>query len=245
MKKAALEPSEGTGRPIFVFLTRHRDRPLLARTNLEDLHQENLDIPTAAMNIVLEAAIAHGNLEEAMDHYRSLQEICSSGPNTATFNTLLQGCYRTGGNDIGNENIANKDIAMSLAAEMSALGVRPDILTYDRLIIICMKSRGTDFEDTFLYYKEMREALNAGEGGLRRGTWKTLIQTCIERGDERVWGLLDDMENEGNAATTLRKLAETSFSQQSALSSSLGSGDEMPSISSLESSDGIRKAAEQ
>lgn len=79
---------------------------------------------------------------------------------------------------------------MYLANEMIQLGVKPDRITYDRLILVCLRSG--DVEDALLYYQEM----SSGDGneGMkpRKRTYEILIYECAKRGDERAVAVLKD-----------------------------------------------------
>ena len=87
---------------------------------------------------------------------------------------------------------------MFLAAEMLALKVQPDALTYDRLILTCVDGRRSeDFEDAWRYLEEMK-----GRGWwMRRGTCVAVVRRCCEWGDERVWKLVEEMEERGMEVT--------------------------------------------
>lgn len=195
MKRARLEPGEATTRPIYDSLCKAEKLPSQAFRILQTLHKDGQTIPTAAANVIIEASVAHGHLEEAIRVYKTLHELCSSGPNTATFNALLQGCSKSPG---------NKDLAMFLASEMAALGIRPDVLTYDRLVLVCLTEE--DYEDAFLYLDEMKGMFEGSE--LRMGTFNALIRRCIAARDKRVWSMLNEMQNKGHNVEKIRKWAE-------------------------------------
>jgi hypothetical protein len=203
MKRARLEPSEATSRPIYESLCRAKKLPSQAFKILQNLSKDGESIPTAAVNVVLEASIAHGNLKEAVELYKSLHEICPSGPNTATFNTLLQGCSKSAG---------NKDLAMFLASEMAALGIRPNVLTYDRLVLVCLTEE--DYNDAFLYLEEMTAMFEGCD--MRMGTWNLLVRKCVEARDERAWSILDDMQSRGLKVERIRRWAEEAWRGASA-----------------------------
>jgi len=206
-------------------------------------------IPLPVLHVVLEGAVHHKDMTLAMRAYRDLAVLCSpatfprtksgskstSNPDlerattpiatTRTFNIILRGCSGT----------RRKDIAMFLASEMIALGVRPDELTYDRLMLACMEAElaastgsqgdpapevkrkvmasnpGEDsMEDAWRYFAEMQ----------RLGMWPrkgTLIQLCkmaCERGDDRVWDLIDSMEEQGMETVGLKKWCGTRWNDQ-------------------------------
>lgn len=198
MKKARLEPSEATTRPIYENLCRTKNLPSKAFHDLQILAKDGQSIPTAAMNVIIQASVAHGSLKEAVKHYKCLHEVCPSGPNTATFNALLRGCFK---------NPGNKDLAMFLASEMSALGIRPDVLTYDRLVLVCLLEQ--DYGDAFLYLEEMKAMFEWSR--LRTGTLKVLIGRCVAAGDKRFWSILDDMQSKGHSLERIRRRAEKAW----------------------------------
>jgi len=198
MKKARLEPTEATTRPIFEGLTKAEKLPSQASKILQLLAKHGQAIPVAAVNVMIEASIAQGDLKEAIKQYKVLHEICPSGANTATFNTLLQGCSKSSG---------NKDLAMFLASEMAAFGIRPDVLTYDRLVLVCLTE--DDYEDAFRYLEEMKAMFEGSE--LRPGTFNALIKKCVAAGDKRTWGLLEEMHSRGQNVEKIRRWAERAW----------------------------------
>jgi pentatricopeptide repeat protein len=198
MKKAGLEPNDGTTRPIFAHISRAERLPSEAFRILQSLKREGQIIPTAAVNVVLEASITQGHLQEAFKQYKALHTICPSGPNTSTFNNLLQGCAKTSG---------NKDLAMFIASEMAALGIRPDVMTYDRLVLVCLME--DDYEDAFRYLDEMKRIFERSD--LRIGTLHALVRRCVAAGDERAWSLLSALEGKGHSVGKLRSWAEEAW----------------------------------
>ncbi len=198
MTKARLEPTEATTRLIFESLSKASNLPSEAFKTLRLLAQRGQAIPTAAVNVTIEACVAHGDLNEAIKHYKTLHEICPSGPNTATFNALLQGCSKSSG---------NKDLAMFLASEMAALGIRPDVLTYDRLVLVCLTE--DDYDDAFRYLQEMKVMYEGSE--LRAGTFHALIKKCAAAGDKRMWRILEEMQSKGQNVERIRRWAERAW----------------------------------
>ena len=193
MTSAGISPTISSTRPIFLHL---RQSARLADTALSVLRQVSKQqpaMPAEAVNVIIEAYIYHGNLERALDAYKTLHTICPSGPVTSTFNTLFRGCR------------SRKDMAMLLASEMVALKVAPDALTYDRLILVCLEGRSgqKDFEDGWRYFEEMR-----GAGWLPRpGTIMALARQCCLMGDERIWRLRgDDYGEDGIINSAIQRL---------------------------------------
>ena len=209
MTKAGLIPDVSTTRPIFLYLTSHATLPLDAWGLLTSLHEAGHEIPIAAINVILESLNVLGEVDEAIRIYKQLHNICEGGPNTETFNILLQGVSKSRN---------KKDLAMFLAAEMAALGVKADRLTYDRLILSCLQAE--DYEDAFRYLEEMvvvgegKETEDGKKGWwMRNGTAKQLVRRCVAAKDERARALLDEMTEKGIANHKLRTWAEEQLGQ--------------------------------
>ncbi|TAQ89968.1 hypothetical protein B7494_g1702 [Chlorociboria aeruginascens] len=191
MAKAGFKPNSSTTRPFYHYLKRRQSLPSTAWKTLQQLYKDGHPVPTAAVNVVIEASVFHQQFLDAVEIYKGLHKICEAGPNTETYNIIFQGA-----------RVHNKGIAMFLVSEMTALGVKPDQLTYDRLILICALEE--DYEDAFRYLEEMiivgkdQGDLESGKGWwMRRGTAQTLARKCIEHNDERALYLLDEMNKRG------------------------------------------------
>ncbi|KAI4671005.1 uncharacterized protein J4E88_009400 [Alternaria novae-zelandiae] len=188
MVDSNLKVNAGTCDPLYWYLSAksHNDdsRPMQAFGYLQDFETSGRKVPTAAVNACIKAGIANKRLEEGIEIYKALHTVSHAGPNTETFNIMFQGCHRS----------ARKELAMFFANEMVKLGLKPDRITYDRLILVCLESG--DLEDALLYYEEMRSTgATAGKKGPlkpRRKTWETLIHRCVLKGDERAVALLKD-----------------------------------------------------
>lgn len=196
MSRAGIEPDASSTRAIYLRLVQDAQRPHEAWELLKSMHETGQDIPVGAVNVIIEASISHENIEEAMAFYKQLHTICSSKPNTETFNFLLKGLS---GKDM-------KDTAMFLAAEMADLNVKPDRLTYDRFILLCVLEN--DLGDAFSYLDEMKKiGSSRGESWwMRLGTVSELVRRCTIKGDERVWELLEEMKSRGISDSATQKL---------------------------------------
>ncbi|MCJ1410577.1 hypothetical protein MMC19_004663 [Ptychographa xylographoides] len=177
-------PTEATTRPLYLYLRQSPQYPIQAFTTLKNLHKANKTIPTVAINAIIEAHVAHSDLTAAITVYKSLHTLSSTGPTTATFNAIFRGCSKA----------RRKDLAMFMAAEMLALKVDPDALTYDRLVLVCIEG-GTevDLDDAWRYFGEMKDR----GWWPRRGTLVAMAKKGCERGDERIWELVEEMEGRG------------------------------------------------
>jgi pentatricopeptide repeat protein len=188
MVDANFKVDEGTCHPIYLHLSTESlsedSRPMQAFTLLQDFESAGRKIPTAAINACMQASIALKRFEEAIEIYKALHTVSRAGPNTSTFNILFRGCHRS----------TRKELAMFFANEMIQLGLKPDRITYDRLMLVCLQAG--DLEDALLYYEEMT-TMDATAGSKatmtpRRKTWELLIHKCVVQGDERAVALLKD-----------------------------------------------------
>jgi pentatricopeptide repeat protein len=188
MQESYVFPDENTIRPIVMYMQQDSARPQQGFEILRTAQKMRKKIPAAAMNACIEGALGHGNLDLAIEFYKTMHVICIHGADTATFNLLLKGCYAA----------ARKDLAMSLAQEMVSMKVRPDSLSYDRILLVCL--RVDDYEDAMRYYDEMR-----GQNFTpRKGTLVTLVKTLAKAGDPRTAKVLDDIEKMGLSTTRLK-----------------------------------------
>ena len=178
MAAANILATDATVRPLYLYLRQSPELPARALHTLQQLKKADKVIPTVAINAIIEAAISTNDLNFAIDTYKILHTLSSTGPTTSTFNALFRGCAKAG----------RKDTAMFLAAEMLALKVPPDALTYDRLILVCIEGMtDEDNDDAFKYFEEMKGM----SWWPRRGTLVAMAKRFCEWGDERVWGLVD------------------------------------------------------
>ncbi|KAI1002923.1 hypothetical protein K3495_g5280 [Podosphaera aphanis] len=200
MEKAGLNPDASNTRPLFAYLSSDPEIPSSAWEVLIKLHADGQKIPLTAINVVIEACVRLRNIDLAMLFYKRIHTI-SSGPNTATFNHLLQGLSKT--------TTSAKAIAMFLASEMSSLEVTPDNITYDRLILICIREK--DYEDAFQYLDEMiHEGFGKNEGKgwwMRQGTAERCVTTTLSVGDPRGWDIIATMERKGMDVSLLKQWA--------------------------------------
>jgi pentatricopeptide repeat protein len=186
MVDANIKVNAGTCNPLLWYLRKEKpgevSRPLHAFNILQDFEASGRKVPTAAINACIQASMTLERFEEAIEIYKALHTVSHAGPDTQTFNILFQGCHRN----------VRKELAMFFANEMIQLGLKPDRLTYDRLICVCLQS--DDLEDALLYYEEMRSTpIKSGSSRTmqpRRKTWEGLILRCVRKGDDRAVALL-------------------------------------------------------
>jgi pentatricopeptide repeat protein len=208
MVDAKLKINTETCSPLFSYLRREKpdeaSRPITAFNILQDAEASGRKVPTAAINACMQASIALDRFDEAIEIYKSLHTVSRAGPDTQTFNVLFKGCNLNG----------RKELAMFFANEMIQLGLKPDRLTYDRLICTCMQS--DDWEDALKYYEEMRSTrvkLGSKETMQpRKKTWEGMILKCVIQGDERAVALLRDyMEHQEEPRIALERAVKQRF----------------------------------
>ncbi|KAL9579661.1 MAG: hypothetical protein Q9212_004975 [Teloschistes hypoglaucus] len=195
MASSRIRPTESSTRAIFLHLQQSSDLPKSAIAILRDLKQQQRLIPVEAVNVIIESYIYHEQFDTALETYKMLHTLCPSGAVTGTFNTLFRGCR------------SRKEIAMFLASEMVAMKVPPNALTYDRLVLVCVEASSTqeDLTDAWRYVEEMR----GGGWWLRLGTAKALAKKACALGDERIWNLQGDPNEDGGLdKVSLRRMVE-------------------------------------
>jgi hypothetical protein len=179
MASSGVPPSVASARPVYALLRRDPSLVPTAVPILHRLYDLKRPIPVTAVNVVIEAFVTQRDLASAVETYKSLHLLCPTGPVRATFNELFRGCRQA----------VRKDLAMFLASEMVALGIAPDTLTYDRLVLVCLTAarHGAEdaYDDAWRYFEEMSSL----GWWPRRGTTLLLVQAGSEKGDERVWKL--------------------------------------------------------
>jgi pentatricopeptide repeat protein len=201
MQKSSTPPTDATIRPLFLYLRSEPEALSDAMKVLKSLRSADKSVPICAINAVIEAYVYADSLEEGIALYKESRTFCPTGPNTHTFNSLLRGCHPQG----------RKDIAMLLVTEMRALNVSPDALTYDRLIITCIRSGiKTDWQSAWLYFKEMR----VRNWWPRRGTLKMIAQSCVNWRDGCLWELFEICEQADIDMHGLRGQMERYWIQQ-------------------------------
>ncbi|KAF2456091.1 hypothetical protein BDY21DRAFT_288364 [Lineolata rhizophorae] len=189
MNDAGVVPSLPSTRSLTYYMSEEQRRSRWGFKVLYQLaQQKDKKIPRAGINAVIEASVRGAHFEDALEQYKALHAVCKFGPDRHTFNALLKGA-------VANDR---KDIAMFLAAEMGALKVKPDSLTYDRLLLICIADK--DCDGAMGYYGDMR-----ARGWLpRRGTLNALVKTFALRKDLRAFKVLQDMVDAGHEVWKLK-----------------------------------------
>ncbi|KAL4073938.1 hypothetical protein J3A83DRAFT_4091558, partial [Scleroderma citrinum] len=135
---------------------------------LDELRDEGHTIDAAAINAIIDASIALGDLQRAIGAYKTFQDY-GSKPDIETFNLLLRGCIGASHRELGDK----------LLLDLKQAGIRPNALTYERIIILCLTQSA--YEDAFFYLEEMKAQKFLPP--LR--VYEAIIRTCVAAGDSR------------------------------------------------------------
>jgi hypothetical protein len=199
MAQAGMEPDSGSTRSIYQLLTRLSPDEAVRRAPRSLLRcREYGDVPVAAVNVVLEGMLHHGASEAAVNLYKSIRTICSTGPTLATFDIILR------------MHEPDPTVAAFLAGEMQVLGMRPGRDTYDRMVRIYTEAGS--LEVALRYLDEMGVAF--GRELKRRGwlvptTAVALLKRCIREEHSATWAVIEECEARGlHVAETARKLTK-------------------------------------
>lgn len=201
MAAAGHPPTEASTRPIFTHLCQSPSLTATAVLILEELREQDRQISIHAINVIMEGYIFHRDLASALSIYKALHKFGDYlNPDTTTFNILFRGCTQA----------ARKDLAMFLASEMVALKISPDRLTYDRLTLVSLNSENS-IDDAWRYFEEMRSV----GWWPRRGTAAALARRACERGDQRIWSLVNEEEGGGYPKSKIENLIQGSWNDSS------------------------------
>lgn len=198
MADLKMAPTASSTRPILVHLVKNPSDCTAAFDIITSLHESGREIPIAALNVLMEGYVETDQLEQALVAYKHMhlfervavdkngKPVRRSGRYSTldTFNILLRGAAKP---------TAQKafDLAMFLVSEMLAIGVRPDRMVYDRLVIICIQDEKLDH--AYRYFDEMEEL----DFMPRPRTAMWLAHVLAGKADDRCWDVLQRMQDRG------------------------------------------------
>ncbi|KAI4736607.1 hypothetical protein E4T50_12912 [Aureobasidium sp. EXF-12298] len=198
MASLKIVPTASSTRPILAHLVHHPSDCTAAFDIITSLHESGREIPIAALNVLIEGYVETNQLEQALVAYKHMHLFerlavdkhgkpvrrSQSYSTLDTFNILLRGAAKP---------IAQKafDLAMFLVSEMLSIGVRPDSMVYDRLVVICVQD--VKLDHAYRYFDEMEEL-----GFMPRSrTAELLAKALAEKADHRCWDVLQRMQDRG------------------------------------------------
>jgi len=184
MRSNDIHPTTETTHPLFELLCSMPGAIDEAWGILDALHESGKAVDVTALNVIIQASIAVGDLQTALGAYKAAPTL-NIQPNIESYNLLLAGCIATSHRQLGDR----------LLAEMKEARIKPDMRTYERLIMLCLTQ--VSYEDAFFYLEEMKGA------GHRPplGVYEAIVQKCIQTGDSRSSLALQEMRECGYTAS--------------------------------------------
>ncbi|KAA1471768.1 hypothetical protein DENSPDRAFT_837838 [Dentipellis sp. KUC8613] len=180
MRSQNIIPGSGAAHPIFLAI---QDAPAAvdaAWDVLEEMHKNAEPVDIAAINAIVQASVAQGDLQRAVGTYQACAQF-GVAPDVDTYNALLSGCIAARHRELGDR----------LLTEMREAGVRPDLHTYERLVVLCLTS--PTYEDAFFYLEEMK----AEHYVPPYGVYEAIVRRCVSEGDARYKLALEEMREIG------------------------------------------------
>lgn len=168
LRSNGIAPRPETVQPIADLLRNSVDAVDGTWKVLDELRDEGHSIDAAAINVIIDASIALGELQRAMGAYKRFNDYASN-PDIETFNLLLLGCI----------NASHRELGDKLLLDLKQAKLRPNALTYERTILLCLTQ--PTYEDAFFYLEEMKAQKFLPP--LR--VYEAIIRTCVTAGDSR------------------------------------------------------------
>ncbi|KAI0259263.1 hypothetical protein BC834DRAFT_974433 [Gloeopeniophorella convolvens] len=187
MRQHKIEPDSGTAHPIFNAIRTGTDAVDKAWDAVEALHADGQTVDITAVNVIIQASVALGDLQRAFGTYQTCGQL-GVKPTLDTFHYLLSGCISAKHRELGDR----------LVAEMKEAKIKPDAGTYERLIVLCLT--GETYEDAFFYLEEMK----AENLYPPLSVYEAIIRRCV-------------MEKDSRYAVAVQELGEFGYSVSPAL----------------------------
>ncbi|OCH84665.1 hypothetical protein OBBRIDRAFT_764006 [Obba rivulosa] len=180
MRANDILPTTETTQPLFELLCSIPGAIDEAWTILDELNKQGKIVDVAALNVIIQTAIAVGDLQMALGVYKAAGDL-RVRPNLETFNLLLAGCIASEQRQLGDR----------LLTEMKEMHIKPDPRTYERLIMLCLTQ--VTYEDAFFYLEEMKST------GIMPplSVYEAIVLRCIRTGDPRSQLAFEEMRECG------------------------------------------------
>lgn len=175
-----IEPNSDTAHPIFEAICVSTDAVDAAWDAIEALHSEGQTVDVTAVNVVIQASVALGDLQRAFGTHQMCSEL-NIKPTLDTYHFLLSACIAARHRELGDR----------LIAEMKEAKIKPDARTYERLIVMCLT--GETYEDAFFYLEEMK----AENLYPPLSVYEAIIQRCVLEKDARYAVAVQELEEFG------------------------------------------------
>lgn len=192
MRSTGVPPGKHTAAPILERLADDIQKTDDAFNLLYDLHADGKGVDVAAMNVVVAAAVAQGDLGRAVGIYKSAPD-WDLKPNAGTFNILLRGCLELG----------QLELPDRIIDEMQELKVKPNAETFETLIHLALVP--DQYEGVFFYLVEMKKAKLVPSPDV----YEAVVRKCIKNNDSRFELALEEMrEHEYEVSEDLQKFID-------------------------------------
>ncbi|SJL10134.1 uncharacterized protein ARMOST_13518 [Armillaria ostoyae] len=180
MRSNNILPLPSTALPISEIISKDVDALDSVWPILDELQEEKATIDVIALNAIIEAAVALGDLQRAVGTYKSFSDY-NVVPDRDTFRTLLDG------------SIVARHLPLGtiMLEGMKELDIAPDATTFRQMIELCLTQEV--YDDAFLHLEEMKDA------GFKptQETYEAIVVTCASRGDYRYDIAMKEMQEQG------------------------------------------------
>lgn len=190
MNDAGLKTDPSSTRSIYTSLQQSPELLTKGPEILRELNNTYKDIPTSAMNVLIEALPNNHQWDAALDIYQQLRHLCRLGPNKRTFDLL-------------REKASSAENIRFVVTELYMSGLRRDWSMYDALVHAYTLDDKLDDAFGTLRKITSREQQPKTPGGgsnkhwLRQPTLFALLECCFRHVDERAWWLIDEAKSRG------------------------------------------------
>jgi pentatricopeptide repeat protein len=184
IRQSNVEPNADTAHFIYETIRANTHAIDAAWDALESLHADGQTIDITAVNVVIQASVALGDLQRAFGTYKMCAEL-GLKPTLDTYNFLLSGCIVA----------RNRELGDRLITELKEAQIKPDARTYERLIVLCLS--GETYEDAFFYLEEMKSEKLIPP----RSVYEAIVQRCVLEKDERYHLAVEELEECGYAVS--------------------------------------------
>jgi pentatricopeptide repeat protein len=146
--KAGIELERSSTAAILTYMIQSRTNPRYAWSMLKDLKASRYDIPLRCALVVLEMCEHEAIndpfvVDDGVALYKELYALCTEKADVSVYNSLISMCRRA----------KNTDAGMFIVKEMATLGVVPNAMTFEHLIIMCLDAG--NYESAYMYFQDL------------------------------------------------------------------------------------------
>ncbi|RHZ51343.1 pentatricopeptide repeat protein [Aspergillus thermomutatus] len=202
MHKAGIKLEHTSTRAIFNYMVQTRTSPRQAWTILKKLKSLKYPIPMECAHVVIKLCDYESfndpfAVDEGISLYQELYTLCPGKADVSVYNTLIGMARRA----------KNVQAGMFAVKEMSSLGVIPNHITFEHLIMMCLDAG--NFESAYMYYQDL-VARGFRPNAYTRQEIKTI---CSESSDQFAIRLRDHPQMQDDPADDLIESNEEASDQ--------------------------------